>query len=129
MLTITRGLPWVACHSVFATEVNGAYLDLSDYTLRSQIREKNAIMTGGYYEHALVIDVDVNKKPYGFDLSLSDSETEALQIGNYLIDVVATDGTIIMNKEPIRVQGYITLPNDPDDVPDFVDIFLTALND
>lgn len=129
MLTITRELDWLACHSVYATEEGGAYYDLSGLTLRSQIRQKNAVMTGGYYEHALVMDVDVTPRQYGFDLSLTAAETESLQVGDYLIDVVATTGEIIMQKEPIRVQGYITLPNDPDDVPDFVEIFLTALND
>lgn len=129
MLTITRGLPWLACHSVYATEADGSYADLSSLTLRSQIRQKNAAMTNGYYEHALVLDVDVDKKQYGFDLSLTAAETESLQVGDYLIDVVATTGEIIMKKEAIRVQGYITLPNDPDDVPDFVEMFLEALAD
>lgn len=100
------------------------YSDLSDLELKCQIRQTDAIDQ----EYPLTIDVTVTKTNYGFDLSLDAADTESIPWGTYLIDVVSTTGEIIMPKETIKVVGHVTLPNDPDDIPDFSEIFLTALN-
>lgn len=125
MLSITKSLPFHVAFSVYESEEGGAYADLSELVLKCQIRETVATDQ----EYPLVIDVDVTTKEYGFDLDLSAEETDTIPWGSYLIDVVSTTGEIILPKEAIKVVGHVTLPVDPDDVPNFVTIFETALND
>lgn len=132
MLTITRGLTFKATHTVYDS-VGGPLSDLTDFTIKSQIRESTAVKKDGYFQFPFVIDVTVTKTGVTdsqYILSLTKAETESLPIGDYLIDVVGTkDGNdeFLLNKEPIKVVGFITLPEDPDDVPDFVAIFNAAL--
>lgn len=133
MLTITRGLVFTANHTI--TDDGETLSDMSGYVVKSQIREKNAIKgVGGNLEYPLVIDVDVTMsgpKDSYMKLSLSRDETMGLPLGDFLVDVVGTkDGVdeFILCKEPIKVVGFVTLPEDIGDVPDFVEQFETALN-
>lgn len=123
MLTITRSLPFSECFSVLDSE-GGPYTDLSASDLRCQIRESVAVNQ----QYPYVVDVPVTITDYGFRLDLSEEDTQTIPWGNYLLDVVDTMGRILMPKQPVKVVGHVTLPNDPEEVPDFVAIFLAALN-
>lgn len=125
MLTITRGLAWSVDHSVFDDVEQTIVSDLSGYDLKCQIREKVALNE----TYPLLIDVTLTVTEFGFNLSLTDQQTSDIPWGDYLIDVVATDGYVLMPKEAVKVVGHVTLPTDPDDIPNFSQTFLDALND
>jgi hypothetical protein len=124
MLTITRGLAWSVDHSVYDDVEQTIVSDLSGYTFKCQIREKVALNS----TYPLLIDVNVTITEFGFNLSLTEQQTNDLPWGYYLIDVVATDGYILMPKEAVNVVGHVTLPVDPDDIPDFSQTFLDELD-
>lgn len=131
MLTITKGLDFSCNHTIYDDREGGVESDLRGYVVRSQIRANVAVDQ----TYPLVMDVDVNMsgpKLSQMELHLSAAETMSMSWGDYLIDVVASkDGKdeFLIRKEPIKVVGHVTLPNDPDDIPNFVEIFETALTD
>jgi hypothetical protein len=125
MLTITRGLPWVVNFSVYDDSEHISASNLRGKTYKSQIRGKNAI--DGKYP--LILDAEVKVSSNVVTLSLSPAETSNIAWGDYLIDVVSTTGEILLPKQAIKAVGHVTLPNEPNGIPNFSQIFLTALND
>lgn len=131
-------------HTVMDTE-SGPLTDLSVFTeYRSQIREKTAVRNRrGIFAHRLVANVEVvaDQGESQITLKLSRAATAALQPGDYLIDLVASDAQ--GNDEALLVPEPVVVSNGPsssflDDaipeeipalVPDFSEEFNTALQD
>ena len=125
-------------HTVLDNE-DGPPTDLSIFeTIACQIREKNATRNAkGFFEHKVVATVTIEVNGSVMWLKLSRAVTDKIHTGDYLIDVVASmsDGTheSLLDPEPVKVVNRPTLPEATSEesvvVPNFVDIFQTALND
>jgi len=137
MLEIVRGRNWAVAHTVLDNE-DGPPTDLSIFSeIACQIREKTATRNPrGFFEHRLVSGVEVIADDGGLlYLELSASITRTLHVGDYLLDVVATNADDVheslLDPEPVKV---VNRPSEVNAgslvvIPDFVEIFETALED
>lgn len=142
MLEIARGRTWVQYHTFFDSP--GVPSDLTHLAqVRSQIRKKTAVRnTSGVFEHPLVVEVSCEVTDTNvIKQSLTRAQAEALETGDYLIDMVGFDADgndePLLDPEPVKVVNRPTkivdldLPDQPipPTVPDFSEWFNEALED
>jgi hypothetical protein len=115
MLEIVRGRSWQQDFTVLDNE-DGPMTDLSIFdTIKSQIREKDAVKNKvtGIFENALVVDVSVSTEDSVLTLSLTREQTLALKNSIYQIDVIGSldeSDEPLLDTEPIAVNNRPTLP-------------------
>lgn len=103
MLEIVRGRNWSVAHTVLEGP-EGPPTVLSQFSsISCQIREKVALRNiQGFFEHKLVTTPSVVISDSVFTLKLTAAQTTLLQTGEYLIDVVA-DNESLLDPEPVKI--------------------------
>ena len=115
MLEIVRGRSWQQDFTVLDNE-DGPMTDLSIFdTIKSQIREKDAVKNKvtGIFENALVVDVSVSTEDSVLTLSLTREQTLALRNSVYQIDIVGSideSDESLLDTEPVAVNNRPTSP-------------------
>lgn len=113
MLEIVRGRTWVQHHTVQDT-VSGPLSDLTGYTFKSQIRKRYATKgKDGKFAHDLVVEVTISASSSVLTQSLTTEQTTALEVGEYLIDIIGTKSgknESFLDPEVIRVSNRPTQP-------------------
>lgn len=116
MLEIVRGRPWSVDHTVYDNE-DGPLTDLGLFIgFRSQIREKTATRNRkGFFEHALVADVNVTADASRsvINLSLPRATVDTLNVGDYLIDLVGLFDVGGESVEALLVPEPVAVVNRP----------------
>lgn len=142
MLEIVRGRTWTQTHTVQDSEDPNDLSDLSHLVqLRSQIRGKSAVRNKkGIFEHPLIAEVAVSRDGAVITQFLTRTQTDALEPGEYLIDLVGFDAEgldeALLEPEPVKVTNRPTSIRDldlpaqeiPTPIPDFGDWFTEALD-
>lgn len=109
MLEIVKGRPWYQAHT-FVDDSSGTASDLTDHSLKCQIREKVAKKVDGQFVNALVVEPTVELQ-IGTEnvvlMTLTLSQVNQLALGDYVIDLVGelSDNSVesLLEPEPIRV--------------------------
>jgi hypothetical protein len=115
MLEIVRGRSWQQDFTVLDNE-DGPMTDLSIFdTIKSQIREKDAVKNKatGIFENALVQEVTVSTEDSIITLSLTREQTSALKNKVYQIDIIGSadeSDESLLDTEPVTVNNRPTLP-------------------
>lgn len=143
MLEIVRGRTWTQTHTVYDDDAQTILSDLSHLVeLRSQIRAKSAVRNKkGVFEHALIAEVAASRDGAVITQFLTRTQTDALEPGEYLIDLVGFDAAgldePLLEPEPIKATNRPTSIRDldlpaqevPTPIPDFGDWLNDALTD